>query len=72
MPPSYDPSYFDREQSLIKHRILEGMRFPTVQVSALREWIDEIAEVANLNDRERVAKLNAGHTVKLRGPEHAL
>lgn len=43
-----------------------GMRFPTVQLAALREWIDEVGEIVNLGGREKVAKLGAGHRVKIR------
>lgn len=42
-----------------------GMRFPLVQMAALRDWIDEIAITTNLGERERVAKLGAGHRIRL-------
>jgi three-Cys-motif partner protein len=43
-----------------------GMRFPTVQLAWLREWILEIADIVNLGERERVAKPGANHRIKLR------
>ena len=43
-----------------------AMSFPMVQLASLREWISEIANIENLGEHERVAKLNAGHRVMLR------
>lgn len=43
-----------------------GMRFPLVQMSALRAWIGEIADIINLGERERVPKIGSGHRVRLR------
>lgn len=43
-----------------------GMRFPLVQLAALRDWIGEIADITNLAERERVAKPGAGHRIRLR------
>ncbi len=43
-----------------------GMEYPIVQEKELREWINEIAEVSNLGEREKVPKLRQGHRVHLR------
>jgi len=44
-----------------------GMRYPTIQLQALRQWIEEIADIGNLGTHEKVGKPNAGHRIKIRG-----
>lgn len=43
-----------------------ALAYPTVQLDSARAWVNEIADVANLGPLERVAKMDAGHRVKLR------
>ncbi|MDO8539761.1 MAG: hypothetical protein Q7S40_04915 [Opitutaceae bacterium] len=43
-----------------------GMRFPTVQLSALRKWTDEVGDIVNLGEREKVGKPGANHRIKFR------
>ena len=43
-----------------------ALSFPTVQIVSVREWVLEIADFESMGPRERAAKLDAGHRVKLR------